>query len=115
LVEELAAPVNAAVPDDRYAASRHEVVDGYLTDMCRVLVNLRMRLRPGAQLVCVVGNSLHGRNPDQYVIASDLLIAELARRIGFTVTRIEVARYPRRRRAESEFLRESVIFAQAPL
>ena len=112
--QELAEPILAAICDDQYRQSREEVVIGYLEDMLAVMRNLRVRLRPGGHMVCVVGNSLHGRHPDQYVIASDLLLAELATRCGFQVTKIEVARYPKRRRSESEFLRESLIFATVP-
>jgi hypothetical protein len=84
--------------------------------MARTLGSAFDVLRPGAQLVYVVGNSAHGTGPTAFVIAADLLLADLATRAGFDVERIEVARSLRRRQpVESRFLRESVVFARRPL
>lgn len=116
-VEALAEPLLAAVPrDDRYAAGRRRVIRGYLDDMLQTLQHLKSCLRPGAPLVYVVGNSMHGSpgNDQSYVIAADLLIARLAELVGFQIDRILVARRPKRRANDEPFLRESVVFAISP-
>ena len=65
-------------------------------------------------LVYVVGNSLHSAGNSAFVIAVDILIADLARRVGFEVDRIDVARQLRRRQVSSHYLRESVVFFRRP-
>ena len=87
---------------------------GYLRDMQTTLQSCFNALRPGGHLVYVVGNSAHGLGGDSLIIAADVLIARLARNAGFGVQRIVVARRPTRRRVDSEFLRESIIFARRP-
>ena len=74
--------------------------------------SIRSTLRPEGHMVIVVGNSMHGKPGDDYVIASDLLIARLAELAGFTVEQIKVARYPKRRTARSNYLRESIVVAR---
>jgi hypothetical protein len=106
-------PLLGAIPaGDRYYQKRRQLVLGYADDMRRVIQSIYDRLRVGGVMACVVGNSLHGRPPNQILIAADLLIATIADMCGFVVTRLEVARYPSRRRTESAFLRESVVFAR---
>jgi hypothetical protein len=112
---DLLEPLLSAVPvNGRYERSRRQVISGYADDMFVVLKHLYSALRPGGDLVFAVGNSLHGHDGDRFVIASDLVLASIASMVGFEIRRIEVARYPRRRRTPSEFLRESVVFAQKP-
>lgn len=115
-IASLLAPILAAVPgNSRYAAARRRLLLGYADDMAAVLESCRDALKPGGSLVYVVGNSLHGnRDADHLLIASDLLIAELARIVGLDVESIEVARVPSRRATRSPFLRESVVFARKP-
>jgi SAM-dependent methyltransferase len=113
---ELVDAMVRAVPNDRYSRGRRAMIVGYARDMARTLGSAFDVLRPGAQLVYVVGNSAHGTGPTAFVIAADLLLADLATRAGFDVERIEVARSLRRRQpVESRFLRESVVFARRPL
>ena len=107
---DLLSPLVAAVPADRYSRSRLQVIRGYADDMMGVLASCSALVRPGGHVVCVVGNSLHGRGDDAYVVASDLLIAQLAGLVGLEVSSIAVARRPRRRRTTSELMRESVVF-----
>ncbi|MGQ2911250.1 hypothetical protein [Aeromicrobium sp.] len=111
-IERLIAPLIAAIPADRYELARRQLVCGYVDDMFTTLSRVADALRPGGHMVCVVGNSLHGSAESALVIAADLLIATLAQSVGLTVERIEVARVPNRRRTDSRFLRESVIFAR---
>jgi hypothetical protein len=114
--DDLLGPVLAAVPrSDRYTLPRSRLVRGYFEDMWCVFVETQRRLRPGGHLVFVVGNSAHAEGSNRFVIAADLLLARLAELAGFQVNSIRVARRPRRRRNESPYLRESVVFAQKPL
>jgi DNA modification methylase len=110
----LLAPLLEAVPDDRYQVARREMLTGYVRDMRQTLEACFTALKPGGNLVYVVGNSAHGSGAGTVIVAADLLIARLATHAGFDVQSIEVARRLRRRRIESEFLRESVVFAKRP-
>ncbi|MCA1706417.1 MAG: site-specific DNA-methyltransferase, partial [Actinobacteria bacterium] len=103
-----------AVPEDRYSRARRSMILGYSRDMMTMLATVFATLRPGAQLVYVVGNSLHGAGDSAFVIAADLLLAEFASNAGFDVERIEVARQLRRRVSGSHLLRESVVFLRRP-
>jgi hypothetical protein len=103
-----------AVPSDRYERARKAMITGYAGDMKTTLETCYAALKPGAELVYVVGNSLHGEGDSAFVIAADLLLAELASEAGFDVERIEIARELRRRLASSRFLRESVVFLKRP-
>ncbi|WP_148060078.1 hypothetical protein [Rathayibacter sp. PhB152] len=105
----LISPIINAVPNDRYTSGRVQVVKGYVDDMLKVLTKVACALKPGGRASIVVGNSLHGKPDQAYVIASDLLIAHLSRLVGFQVEDIQVARYPARRKTRSTFLRESVV------
>lgn len=113
-ITNVVAPILDAVPDDRYASQRRAMINGYALDMARTLGSAWDRLRPGGDLVYVVGNSLHGNEGKGFIIAADLIMAEMARRLGFIIERIDVARRLRRRHSDSPFLRESVVFAKRP-
>lgn len=109
LIEPLIA---AATGKSRYTASRQRTIRGYAYDMLETLSGLARATDPGARMVYIVGNSLHGGSDGEAVlIAADLLIAHLAEFAGFDVDSIAVARVPSRRSAASPFLRESVVFA----
>ena len=62
----------------------------------------------------IVGNSLHGYEGHGFIIAADLIMAEMASRQGFIIERISVARLLRRRHSASPYLRESIVFAKRP-
>ncbi|MCY3886394.1 MAG: hypothetical protein OXG19_01615 [Chloroflexi bacterium] len=111
---DVVAPVLDAVPDDRYTSQRRAMIRGYARDMAQTLESAWSRLRPGGDLVYVVGNSLHGNEAQAFVIAADVIMAEMASRQGFMIERIDIARRLRRRHSESPFLRESVVFAKKP-
>ena len=113
-VIDVVAPILDAVPDDHYALQRRGMIGGYARDMAQTLESAWDRLRPGGYLVYIVGNSLHGNEGHGFVIAADLILAEMASRQGFTIERIDVARRLRRRHSESPFLRESIVFAKRP-
>ena len=113
-VTDVVAPILDAVPEDHYASQRRAMINGYARDMARTLGSAWDRLRPGGDLVYVVGNSLHGNEEQGFIIAADLIMAEIASRLGFIIERIDVARRLRRRYSESPFLRESIVFAKRP-
>ena len=113
-VIDIVAPVLDAVPDDQYASQRLAMIGGYALDMAKTLESAWDRLRPGGHLVYVVGNSLHGNQKNGFVIAADIIVAEMASRQGFIVERIDVARHLRRRQSDCPFLRESIVFAKRP-
>ena len=103
-------PLLEAIPgEDRYTAGRRQLVQGYVDDMLRVLMRSRGLVSEDGNLTFVVGNSAHGPLGHRFVIAADLLMAELAQHAGWQVDEIRVARTLTRRTAESEFLRESVV------
>ena len=111
---DVVGPILDAVPDDRYTSQRRAMIRGYARDMAQTLESAWNRLRPGGNLVYVVGNSLHGNGDQAFIIAADLIMAEMASRQGLVIERIDVARRLRRRHSESPFLRESVVFAKRP-
>ncbi len=108
-IGDVIAPLIAAVPDDHYQDGRLRMIRGYAVDMFKALQHARRRLKPNGRLVYVAGNSVHGRAPREFVIAADLLIAELAREVGFEVERLAVARDLWRRVRTGSYLRESVV------
>lgn len=112
IIESMLTPLTDAIPDDRYRRGREEVVRGYVDDMLSTISVVSQRLRTGGEMAIVVGNSMHGKQPSDYVIASDLLLARLAELEGFSIRSIVVGRYPRRRVSRSRFLRESVVLAR---
>lgn len=108
-VEELAAPLISAIPQDKYARQRAMVINGYLMDMAAIVQNAARCLVPGGAMVCVVGNSRHGADEEAYTVASDLLIAELGTVAGLRLNEIKIAR-ALHRRGRQEHLRESLVF-----
>ena len=64
------------------------MISGYFKDIGALLVALKPKLRKGASFGIVVGNSVYGG----VSVASDLLIAEMAERNGYEVSRIDVYR-----------------------
>jgi hypothetical protein len=109
VVIRIVEPLIADLPSDRYASARTRMIRGYALDMYLTLRNLSSRLTPGGYVVYIVGNSIHGNGSASVVIAADLLIAQLARALGYDVVRIDVARQLKRRFVDSEYLRESVV------
>jgi hypothetical protein len=91
------------------ARGRAKVLIGYLHDTWWSLREHLSALRPGGHAVYVVGNSLHGAAERPYLVPTDLIFAELGKRVGFRVEEIIVARGLRRRLAGNHFLRDSVV------
>lgn len=88
---------------------RRKLLIGYFYDMKLALFEYFKVLRSGGKAYITVGNSLHGGKYSPYVVATDLLIAQLAASAGFRVDEIAVARSLKRRLAGNHFLRESVV------
>ena len=90
---------------------------GYFDDMYRSLKAQMRVLNPGGWIFCVVGNSVHGSKDElkpRIPVASDLLIALIARQIGLDVRGIQVARQLTRRASGSQYIRESILAIQKP-
>src|SRR6266542_1768535 len=112
-IRNLLAPMLDAVPDSRDRDARKRLVRGYADDMLTTLMACRAHLGPGAPLVFVVANRLHGNEEATWLFAADIVIARLGELAGYTVDSIEVARRPARRRTGGRLLRESVVFMHA--
>jgi len=93
---------------------RRRLFVGYFSDTKSALEQYYRALKPNGHAFIIVGNSLHGGKYAPYIIATDLLIAMLARSIGFVVERISVARSLRRRLTGNHFLRESLLVLRRP-
>jgi hypothetical protein len=85
-----------------------------MDDMYRALSAQYRIARSNAPVVCVVGNSLHGRKDHPIPIATDLLISALAQSAGFEIEWLQVARQLRRRDHSNALLRESIILMRKP-
>jgi len=103
-----------SVPKDRYLTARRRTIGGYLDDMYRAIRSQFDCVRPGAPVIIVIGNSMHGRPEHPVPIAADLLLSSIAMAVGFDVERIEIARNLRRRANGIKYLRESVLFLRRP-
>ena len=94
-----------------YAASNMpEVIKGYFDDMYLVLKEQFRVLKPGGFLVFVVANSRHAHLP----IATDIILGEIARKIGFEPLELVVLKKRNGRTREKNFLRESLVFMRKP-
>jgi SAM-dependent methyltransferase len=86
----------------------------YLADMQESFKNQLKLLKPGGTAVCVVGNSAHGGRENRIPIATDLLLAETARFVGFEVRKMSIARRTIRRDPLNGFIRETALILQRP-
>jgi len=98
-----------ALPHNKDHGWRIRLIQGYMDDMYQALSAQFRFTRPNAPVVCVVGNSLHGRTDHPIPIATDLLISALAQAVGFEIEWLQVARQLRRRDHSNRLLRESII------
>lgn len=103
-------PILDTIPKNREESSRKRLIKGYFDDMLMTLENNKKLLSEDGYLVFVVGNSLHGTRGEYLLIAADLVIARLAEIVGFKVESFDIARHLKRRRIDSHFMRESVVF-----
>lgn len=100
----------AALPPDDFRKMREALFCGYVDD---VLIALKEQARvavPGAPIICVVGNSLHGGKDNPSVpVCTDLLISAAARAVGLEIDQIQIARQLPRRDHKNGWLRESIV------
>jgi hypothetical protein len=87
-------------------------IKGYIDDMYKTFVNIYNATVSNAIVVCVVGNSLFGsaKKNNFLPVATDLLISEIAKDVGFEVIELKVARKVTRRGLAFPYGRESLIF-----
>jgi DNA modification methylase len=88
---------------------RRKLFIGYFSDLKVSLREYHLVLKKGGRAFITVGNSLHGGKYHPYLIATDLLLAELAASVGFRVDEVAIARSLKRRLSGNHFLRESVV------
>ncbi len=112
-LDDVLEPVLRGVPAGPDQNWRRRLVRGYFDDMLVTLRACRGLLRDGGFVACVVGNSLHGRGSQRFLIASDLLIGALAQAVNLRLIEIRVARHPVRTTAALPLLRESLVLLQA--
>ncbi|NNU61715.1 hypothetical protein [Ochrobactrum soli] len=85
-VEQFAHLVERA---DTWSDAIPAVVRGYFSDMKAVLSAIHEALRPGGRSSVIVGNSALGG----VLIPTDLLLASIAEKVGFSVVGLKVARH----------------------
>lgn len=86
------------------------LIEGYFDDMYCALREQWRVLRAGGLMVYVVSNSRHYYLP----LATDLILAEIARCIGFEPLDLVVLEKRNGRTRQKQFLRESVVFFRKP-
>ena len=87
---------------------------GYFSDMQQSLRRQFEMLEPGAQVRCVIGNSVHGAEGRRIAVATDLFIADIAVAVGFEVSKIQVARMLPRGDQLNSYMRESILWMRKP-
>ncbi|MEG4289784.1 DNA methyltransferase [Microcoleus sp. C2C3] len=81
------------------------VIRGYFDDVFSMLKEQIVKLAPGGHIVCVVGNSRHGR----LYIPTDIIIAQIGKAIGLELVEIYVAKHRNDRKHKNQILRESLV------
>lgn len=73
---------------DLWSPKLPSMLTGYFQDIGKLLVGLRPHLSRHASLGFVVGNSFYGGVP----VATDLLLSETARQLGYSTTSVDICR-----------------------
>jgi len=87
---------------------------GYLSDIQQSLRRQFEMLEPGAQVRCIIGNSVHGAKGRRIAVATDLFIADIAVAVGFEVSKIQIARMLPRGDQLNSYMRESILWMRKP-
>lgn len=89
-----------------------QVISGYFDDMESLLIEIYKKTIKNGRVAIVVGNSAYGG----VIVPTDLLIAEIGEKIGFSVEEILVTRHlttssQQRNKLEPviDYLRESIV------
>ena len=100
-------------PDGLWSDQLPDVVRGYFADMQRTLLALKSSLKKNGRCVIVVGTSAYGG----VLIPSDLLLAGIARNLGYDVEEIVVTRHLTTSSQQKksldgikDYLRESILY-----
>lgn len=91
---------------------RSNLLASYFADMWTAVRNFHACLKPGGFLIMTVGNSLHGGKGVPYLVATDIVLSQIALQHGFRLPTIKIARNLKRRLSGNHFLRESVVIMQ---
>lgn len=100
---------STCVPDNRKSELTRTIL-GYFDDMYSALKEQYRVLKKGGVLCFVVANSRHYFLP----IATDIILAEIARCIGFESLELITLRKRNGRTRQKAFLRESAVFLKKP-
>lgn len=89
----------------------YDTIKGYIDDMYKTFIHLRRVCSNDAFVSCIVANSLFGsrKNNNFMPVATDLIISEIARDLGFDIIEILEARKVTRRGLAFAHGRESII------
>ncbi|WP_158702802.1 hypothetical protein [Paenibacillus faecalis] len=104
------------IVDSLDGASKQEVfyktIRDYIDDIYKTLIRLSSVTDANSTVACIVANSLFGSKDKENLmpVATDLLIAEIARDLNFEVEKIVVARQLTRRGIKFPYGRESIIY-----
>ncbi len=112
-IVRLKAALLAALPEDRFLSMRRRLFAGYIDDLILSLREQHRVAAPGAPIICVIGNSLHG-GAQKVLVCSDLLIAAAAQAVGLVVDRLQIARQLPRRDHQNGWLRETILVMHKP-
>lgn len=89
-----------------------DVIAGYFDDMESLLANLFLKTQHNGRVAIVIGNSAYAG----IIVPSDLLIAEIGQKIGFSVEKVIVTRHlttsSQQRKLLTDvkqFMRESIV------
>jgi DNA modification methylase len=95
---------------DKVRERVRRVINGYFDDMYLALCEQWRVLKPGGIVSYIVANSRHYYLP----VATDVILGEIARCIGFELLDLVVLRKRNGRTRQKLFLRESVVFVRKP-
>lgn len=90
----------------------YKTIRDYVDDMYKTLIRISAVIEPNSTIACIVANSLFGSEDKENMmpVATDLLIAEIAKDLNFEVEKIVVARQLTRRGIKFPYGRESIIY-----
>jgi DNA modification methylase len=109
--EHLEGMANSRCLAKETASSRRRMILGYFDDMYLAFTEQWRVLRPGGVLAYVVANSRHHYLP----IATDVILGEMARSLGFEPLDLVVLSKRNGRTRQKSFLRESAVFLRKPI